>query len=778
MADVALVHLALDSSGVVAGEKQATAALQAVERAMGQVEKTFARFNQSIESKAKASGEAIAKSTRSVGGMSSALSSLGGPVGRFASEMSNVVGQAEALSGAFGALAAAGVGVVAAVAAAGAAIVNLTLDGVKLNTQLADLATGLGFTADQMERLNAAAKLSGEDVGVVDRAFASFQGAIKTAISDPASDANNALRKLGVDAKIAVKDTQGAFLDLLRQLNGVTGSFDKMSAARELFSRSTSSLIRISEEFNRVMGLTTEQMEALGLSTNEASRKASAETARALNEMSLKWENFKRSLAEDWGPVIIKTLALIAQGAKDAREATKGAFTIGGGGLPRAGFAFTSTQLGRLFTPSPTHPQLGGLFDLGQSRPTEKPTGDAGSLPPIAKVTKGAEKAVQLAATASELAEATRATKEFFDAWKSVTQASYDAQLISFEKFSADMTRFDEAMRNAQIANAKGIVAALEAQLSKLKPGTDNFKAVETALSKVREEATKLGNALGIVVLPEIEKLLAVIRGVQFSILPNTTIAPLRGRPGREAFPLAGRLAVAPNPDDIQVERGVTRPRIVAETLPSRPRRVKGERDPALEEIDAQFEAIFDGFLVSILAAQRTVGEAFQTAAFAVADQLLSEFEIAMRKAFIDPLIKSLTDLLQGAINKLVSGLSIGNAGGNLLGAVGGLFNSKAVSDGVTKGLSSVLGKISFFAEGGVLGAGKFGVVGERGPELVFSGAHPVTVSPLTYGGSATYNVNVGVNAPSGQVDKRTRDQLAATVLGAVRRAQRNEGSR
>ena len=57
MADIALVHLALDSSAVVAGEKQATRALQNVESAMQRSEKQAQRFG-------------------------SALQGLGGPVGR------------------------------------------------------------------------------------------------------------------------------------------------------------------------------------------------------------------------------------------------------------------------------------------------------------------------------------------------------------------------------------------------------------------------------------------------------------------------------------------------------------------------------------------------------------------------------------------------------------------------------------------------------------------------------------------------------------------------
>ena len=44
-----------------------------------------------------------------------------------------------------------------------------------------------------------------------------------------------------------------------------------------------------------------------------------------------------------------------------------------------------------------------------------------------------------------------------------------------------------------------------------------------------------------------------------------------------------------------------------------------------------------------------------------------------------------------------------------------------------------------FFANGGMIPSGSFGVVGERGPELV---SGPATVMPMTGGGAVTYNIN------------------------------------
>ena len=82
------------------------------------------------------------------------------------------------------------------------------------------------------------------------------------------------------------------------------------------------------------------------------------------------------------------------------------------------------------------------------------------------------------------------------------------------------------------------------------------------------------------------------------------------------------------------------------------------------------------------------------------------------------------------------------------------IFNTvKAKTAGIRDALSGIGGGISnkvsgafggigdffagFFANGGFIPGGKFGVVGERGPELV---SGPAQVTPM--GGGITYNIN------------------------------------
>ncbi len=76
-----------------------------------------------------------------------------------------------------------------------------------------------------------------------------------------------------------------------------------------------------------------------------------------------------------------------------------------------------------------------------------------------------------------------------------------------------------------------------------------------------------------------------------------------------------------------------------------------------------------------------------------------------------------------------------------------GLFD---ILGSVGKGIKDIFG--GFFANGGTLGAGKFGIAGERGPELV---SGPAQITPMTAGAEITYNINA--------VDARSFQELVAS---------------
>lgn len=116
----------------------------------------------------------------------------------------------------------------------------------------------------------------------------------------------------------------------------------------------------------------------------------------------------------------------------------------------------------------------------------------------------------------------------------------------------------------------------------------------------------------------------------------------------------------------------------------------------------------------------------------------------------------------------------LGTSGAN--GAPGGLFGalgSLLMGGGASAAASSFSG---LYGSGGSIGAGRWGIVGERGAEVV---AGPATVTPWAraVGGAAqrpTQVIQFNVTTPDAPSFARSEAQTAALVSRAVARGQRN----
>ena len=98
-------------------------------------------------------------------------------------------------------------------------------------------------------------------------------------------------------------------------------------------------------------------------------------------------------------------------------------------------------------------------------------------------------------------------------------------------------------------------------------------------------------------------------------------------------------------------------------------------------------------------------------------------------------------DTLLGGIKNI--GSSIWNGVKSIGSAIGGIFGGGSSSSGgggflgsIVKGIGSLFG--GFFANGGTLGAGRWGIAGERGPELITG---PATINPMI-GSSVNYYIS------------------------------------
>ena len=307
MADIALVSLALDSTAVVAGEKQATRSLHLVETAMQRAEKQSAQLNSGLNTNLKRSGDAFKGLGDSASRAGSALSGLGGPVGRVGGEIASLGGQVETLVGGLGLLGGAAVAAVAGVAALGTSLVRLTLAGVAISDSMSDIAESTGLTIDQVQRLGAAARLSGEDIGLIERSFRTFQSAIASAVQDPSSDAAKAFQTLGINAKQAGEDVGTAFVSSIAKLKEFSSTTTGATAASELFGRGIGSLIRTSDNLARTLGTTRDELERTGVIATREAIEAAGRLDAKINELNNTWTVFTQNLAGTSVGAIIET---------------------------------------------------------------------------------------------------------------------------------------------------------------------------------------------------------------------------------------------------------------------------------------------------------------------------------------------------------------------------------------------------------------------------------------------------------------------------------------
>ena len=146
----------------------------------------------------------------------------------------------------------------------------------------------------------------------------------------------------------------------------------------------------------------------------------------------------------------------------------------------------------------------------------------------------------------------------------------------------------------------------------------------------------------------------------------------------------------------------------------------------------------------------------------------------------------SFGDLFKGFMKDIGSSLSKtfikdltgGGEGGFLKDALGGLFGTGqkgALGDtggigGVLSGLGSSFG--GFFAKGGTLKAGKFGIVGENGPEFAFAGSRPMQISPNQ--SMSPINIHMNISTPDVGGFRHSQGQITAQMARAMQKARRN----
>lgn len=164
-------------------------------------------------------------------------------------------------------------------------------------------------------------------------------------------------------------------------------------------------------------------------------------------------------------------------------------------------------------------------------------------------------------------------------------------------------------------------------------------------------------------------------------------------------------------------------------------------------------------------------------------------------KAAVADFFKDLEKQILEMVNKNIaqSIFGTGGAGGSIPGALAGLFGGGGASgasggSGIGSFFSSLFGGSKAaatpgvaqssdftgldpemfgggFASGGTLGSGKWGVVGEKGPELAYSGSKDMHVIPNGAGGKPMSVVNnFTMQSQTGTISRRSQTQQAGTI--------------
>ncbi len=146
-------------------------------------------------------------------------------------------------------------------------------------------------------------------------------------------------------------------------------------------------------------------------------------------------------------------------------------------------------------------------------------------------------------------------------------------------------------------------------------------------------------------------------------------------------------------------------------------------------------------------------------------DSVARELGLTFSSAFEDAIVEggNLRDVLQGLEKDILRIVTRKLVTEPLAGAVTGLLGGGGIGDIVGKLGSLFAGG---FAEGGFIPPGRWGIVGERGPELAFGGRRGQSITP---GGMTVTNVF----HLAGPADARTQQQIAAAAARGVAQASR-----
>jgi hypothetical protein len=210
-------------------------------------------------------------------------------------------------------------GIAAGIAAVGAAAIESARSLAEWGLQVKDVQLRTGFNAQQVEQFGFAAKATGQDVSIFERAMRGLSQAVDES-SKEGDKARSALQKLGVNLYDTATGQVKPAAEILRSigegLDRLPAGFERDAAAMALFKRAGLEAIPVMVELKKNLELAGEG----GPSQEEVDR--AVELERQIAKAELAWSRFSRATKEVLASTVLVTVKVLGWAGKAYDMAT------------------------------------------------------------------------------------------------------------------------------------------------------------------------------------------------------------------------------------------------------------------------------------------------------------------------------------------------------------------------------------------------------------------------------------------------------------------------
>jgi hypothetical protein len=196
---------------------------------------------------------------------------------------------------------------------------------------------------------------------------------------------------------------------------------------------------------------------------------------------------------------------------------------------------------------------------------------------------------------------------------------------------------------------------------------------------------------------------------------------------------------------------------------------LKASTNSLEQSVRTGLEGAFANNFADLITGAKSFGDAFKSLAKDIEKQMAD----MISKNFAQNLFG--TGGAAGGLSGLLAGL-VGAGGASNFGVTNAVIPGVTQNGGMGGGIGNIVGG---FAAGGTIPSGKFGIVGEGGPELAYSGAKDLTIIPQdrSMGNDVTVHNHFTVQAPGGTISRQSQMQTAAAAARSLGQANRRNNT-